>query len=291
MIYSTKITNGEEDADRNSFSGDSLNRENILIGDYSFIKTHGALRFLLSIGKGADIKSATLSLYLSSIEGERKKDIYTILIDYSNENDTLPLKFGLNRSYSSNNIRIKYNLILNGWSNLNIKKLIQEIVNREKWEKENHIILRVQIPDAKGELFRFGAADGDPSSAAILNVEYNLPDIEIYETILIEESILVGKGEFIGKDIIRLGDLELHPENATFLNKAELQAFGIQKESPAEIDLDERVDFETANNILNKIGKVLPFSCQEQKFNCILQSCNLDYSINFVNMTLTLIVI
>ena len=290
MMYSIKIANGEEDGDRNSFSGDSLNRENILIGDYSFIKTWGVVRFPLNIGKGADILSASLSLYLSSIEGELK-DSYNIQIDYSIEDNALSLNHGLNRKYSYENIKIKHKLTLNDWNNLKITGLVSDIVNREKWQKGNHIAIRIRIPDTKNELFRFGSADGDPSSAAILNVEHDIPDIEILEFSLITESILIGKGEFINKDIIKLGDLELHPENATFLNKAELQAFGIQKESPAEIDLDERIDFLTANKILNMVGGIFPFACQGQKFNCILQSCNLDFAINYVNVSISLIVI
>ena len=105
------------------------------------------------------------------------------------------------------------------------------------------------------------------------------------------ESILIGKGEFIDKSIIKLGNLELHPENATFLNKAELQAFGIQRESPAEIDLDERTDFRSANKILDMVGGIFPFSIQGEKFNVIIQSCNLDFSVSYVNMSLSLIVI
>jgi len=290
MIYSRKISSGSDDGDRNSFSGDSLYRDSILIGNFAFIETFGVVRFPLNIGKGADISNAKLSLYLSSIEGELKNP-YNILISYSIENDALPLSYGLNRHYSSKNVRIKHNLILNDWNNFDIKKLIQEIVNKEKWEKGNHLILRIQIPDAKGELFRFGSADGDPSSAAILNVEHDLPDIEILEFSLIKESILIGKGEFIDKSIIKLGNLELHPENATFLNKAELQAFGIQRESPAEIDLDERTDFISANKILDMVGGIFPFSIQGEKINVIIQSCNLDFSVSYVNMSLSLIVI
>ena len=290
MIYSTKITTGNNDADRNSFTSDSINRDSILMGNYAFIKTWGVLRFLLSIGKGADITSAVLSLYLSSIEGELKNP-YNILIDYSMEDNALPLSYGLDRHYSTTNVKKKYDLAINGWNNFDISSLIQEMVDRKNWEKGNYIVLRTQIPDAKGELFRFGAADGNPASAAILNVEHDLPEIEIYESSSIRESILIGKGEFIDKSIIKLGNLELHPENATFLNKAELQAFGIQRESPAEIDLDERIDFLTANKILNMVGGIFPFACQGQKFNCILQSCNLDFSVSYVNMSLSLITI
>jgi hypothetical protein len=106
MIYSRKISSGSDDGDRNSFSGDSLYRDSILIGNFTFIEVFGVVRFPLNIGKGADIASAFLSLYLSSIEGELKNPHY-ILIDYSLEDDSLSLNYGLNRSYSSNNIKIK----------------------------------------------------------------------------------------------------------------------------------------------------------------------------------------
>jgi hypothetical protein len=131
MIYSRKISSGSDDGDRNSFSGDSLYRDSILIGNFAFIETFGVVRFPLNIGKSADILSASLSLYLSSIEGGLK-DSYNIQIDYSMEDNALSLNHGLNRKYSYENTKIKHNLILNGWNNLSIKKLIQEIVNREK---------------------------------------------------------------------------------------------------------------------------------------------------------------
>ena len=93
MIYSWKIQNGNDDGSRNSFTGDTLNKSTIDIGNWMFINTFGVFRFSLPISYGAEIKSAMLSLYLESTEGKIQK-FHTIKIDYSKEINALPLNYG-----------------------------------------------------------------------------------------------------------------------------------------------------------------------------------------------------
>lgn len=289
MLYSWKIQDGNDDGARNSFTGDTVNKNTIDIGNWMFVNTFGVFRFPLSISYGAKIKSALLSLYLESSEGEIRK-IHTVKIDYSKEVNALPLSYGLNRNYSLQNIiHSDIELIENEWNTFEITPLIETITNQYLWQKNYYIILRVSI-DASNEIFRFGSADITSSSAALLTVDYNVPSLEISTNINYDESIILGIKDF-KDDVTKLDDLLIHPEHLTFEYAREPESHGIGKEVPIKIDLSERLDFDTGEKLLKKVGGIFPFRYQKKNYNCILSSCNLDFDITYVNANISLVVI
>ena len=289
MIYSWKIQNGNDDGARNSFTGDTINGDSIPIGNWAFINTFGVFRFPLPISYGAEIKSALLSLYLESTEGKIRK-FHTVKIDYSTETDALPLNYGLNRNYSMQNIiHSDIELFENDWNTFEITPLIETITNQFLWKKNYFIILRINI-DANNEIFKFGSADITSTNAALLTIEYNVPSLEISCDTNYKESIIIGIKDF-KEDVTRLDDLVIHPEHLTYEYAREPESHGIGKEIPIRIDLSERLDFNTGEKLLNKVGGIFPFRCQKKNYNCILSECNLDFQITFVNANISLVII
>ena len=288
MIYSWKIQDGSDDGSRNSFTGDTLNKNTIDIGNWMFINTFGVFRFSLPISYGAETESAMLSLYLESTEGKQK--FHTIKIDYSKEINALPLGYGLNRNYSLlNATHSDIELFENDWNTFEITPLIEAITNQYLWQKDYFVVLRINI-DANNEIFKFGSADIISTSAAILTVDYNVPNLEISSNVNYKESVTIGIKDF-KEDVTKLDDLIIHPEHLTFEYAREAESHGIGKEVPVRIDISERLDFKTGEKLLNKVGGIFPFKCQKKNYNCILSECNLDFQIAFVNANITLVII
>jgi hypothetical protein len=288
MIYSWKIQDGNNDGSHNSFTGDTINKNTIDIGNWMFVNSYGVFRFPIDIANGTKIEYALLTIYLEDTKGKisTKQDIQ---ITCSDEINAFPLQYGLDRQYYLYDI--KYNdikLVKDDFNSFEITPLIKYIINKPLWKKGNYIAIKVNIPDAYNEIFQFGSADLNNPSSAIITIQYDEIELAIKTKINHKESVLSFGNEKIDENVI-IGDLPLHPERISYEFEREPNFYSLGKDMPTRISISERMDFESGNKLLSCVGKILPFKCQEKKFNCIVESITADYDINYVNVSLSLI--
>lgn len=289
MIYSYKIMDGNDDGYFNTISGTSINSSNLPVGNWYFINSISAFRFKIPIDYGAQINSAFLTLFLEETEGEIKNN-HKIKIYISNELNAAPLSYGINRDYNILH-KIEYDNVKlqeNNWNSFEITPIIDYIVNRPGWNNNNYIVLKLEI-DCKNEIFKFGSADIIPTNSAILTIEYNSDKFELSDKINFRINNYIVK-KSIDKDII-LDDIEMHPEGVSFTYNTEEKAYSLGIDQPVSINLEERTDFDIGYWFLNRVGFIMPFKFFNDCYNVILQNIDLNYSINYVDINMDLIII
>jgi predicted ribosome quality control (RQC) complex YloA/Tae2 family protein len=136
---------------------------------------HSFLRFWLNIPRGSVINSAVLTLhaYTSRI------DDFDALINYTDEDDAADFStnpWGRTDATLDVRWRVPEFVACQNVVTYDIKSLIQHFINRENYNENNHIVIRIKHGDAQAhEYHQFYQYDGDPTKAAILTVEYIPP--------------------------------------------------------------------------------------------------------------------
>ena len=280
-----------ENVNYNNYLGTTYRKENLILGDvYWWSYWEMGLRFQLPFWRHTTINSAYLYMYLLS-EWSPPVDFISY-VKIENVAGSRPLRWGIKyRNYWSTTVPWHMNFTtFSQWYDLDITTLISHIVLREGWKKDNHICLFLDKGDANNEDFHWNSYRDNYLYASYLLIDYTLDSISGEDTFNNSDS---DETSFTNpsSDKMYLDDIEIHPEiyehdkNYDFGFKTKIK----KRRLPANIVLSDVVDYTTASQLHNLIGKNVPLWIEGDSYNVIVQNCTLNFIRNYVYIDISLL--
>jgi len=259
------------------------------------------VRWKLPVFRSSTINSAIIKSFCigpGPLEDPRNSSPdFNVKVYYESSDDGVSLAYGTRRDWSTSYVTWwmseANDFGMYEWVNSpDIKSLVQELVNRDGWKYNNHMVVRYDPYDANDEIWAFAAYDfgmqkGRGSSR--LEVNYTIKGTKLTETLILTDAPSVEGEAPPPLNAVYLDNIMLHPTVRDYVTSDKYEEDVRVSILPDEFTLEDAITFDEARQLLSKAGKNVPVWYYGRSYNCIVSDLEIEYGKDFALVNISLV--